>query len=508
MTTVADLVAKLGFKVDDSGFNKFKNSLQAFQSIVREGIKDLKEYAKQAEKISKAFQNAYLPTRAQAEARFKADTYAIRARAYAQRVRARNLPETLAIRRMNAEIRDRQTTLKEAGLRGSGTTGGNALLSVIGALSGGFSGLATAIGSAVAGPIGAAFGAVASKIVSGIVSAIGWLWGQIKSGLRYAMAFRDYRSFTGRSHNELRGLMGMAQRTTSMTPQDIIRDATQMGQQYWDMWFGGGNPAIWQTLGVMPTTNGKANLQNLLGAIYSHTGGLKNRGLALSLLKQAGLSEDYMNILDHWQEYVAGGGEKDFAGYTDEEIRNLEEANKSLRKFSDSLDNVRVYFVDALLKSGLQDALKSIANYLLGIISAFRTGKIHDLSSLTRHIFAFDQMELSGALGRYVSRSEMKNKLTEEINKQLGLDKDAGRMRRMAATLFSGDNYSDIVSRAEESMMEGYRSQVKNVTYNNNFEMNGRPADEAVNMATNVLSREEIMSRGLSSAEATMAANG
>ena len=48
MTTVADLVAKLGFKVDDSGFNKFKNSLQAFQSIVRDGIKDLKEYAKQA----------------------------------------------------------------------------------------------------------------------------------------------------------------------------------------------------------------------------------------------------------------------------------------------------------------------------------------------------------------------------------------------------------------------------------------------------------------------------
>jgi hypothetical protein len=53
MTTVADLVAKLGFKVDDSGFNKFKNSLQAFQSVVREGIKDLREYAKEAQKISK-----------------------------------------------------------------------------------------------------------------------------------------------------------------------------------------------------------------------------------------------------------------------------------------------------------------------------------------------------------------------------------------------------------------------------------------------------------------------
>ena len=489
MTTVADLVAKLGFQVDTRGFDNFKKSLQAFQSIVRDGLKDLKEYAKQAEKISKAFKEAYLPSRSDAEKRYRAETYAMRARAYAQRIRARNLPETLAIRRYNAEIRDRQTSLKEAGLAGAGRNGG-ALLSILGMLSGGVGGVIsgglTALGSAIGGPVGAAVALAISKlmgsIVRGLISGLHWLWGQIKQGLSYAMSFRDYKAFTGRSSQELRGLMGMAQYTTSMTPQDIMKDATRMGREYWDMWFGGGNPAIWQMLGVMPTTSGKANLQNLLGAIYKNSGGLSNRGLALSLLKQAGLDEDYMNILERWNEYQSGGGERSFIGYTDEEIERLESANKSLRQFSDALDRVRVYFVDALLKSGLQDALKDIADYLLGLIQAFRSGKIHDASSFARHFFAFDQMAVSGASGRYISRSEFRNRVNDVVS-ELKEKEGANWFERLLGSKATGKQITpdEVLEQiAKESIINDIRRQNSQTinNFNNNIDMSGRSVEE------------------------------
>lgn len=505
MTTVADLVAKLGFKVDDSGFNKFKNSLQAFQSIVRDGIKDLKEYAKQAEKISKAFKEAYLPSRQDSEKRFRAETYAIRARAYAQRIRAKMLPETLSIRRYNAEIRDRQTALKEAGIVGSSVgRGGSALLSILGMLSGGVGGVVsgglTALGSAIGGPVGAAVALAISKLlgslIGGLIKGMHWLWGQIKQGLSYAMAFRDYRSFTGRSSNSLNNLMGMTKYTTSMSPEDVLKDATAMGREYWDMWFGGGNPAIWQLLGIVPTPNGEQNLKNLLSRIYSVSGNGKNRGLALSLLRQAGLSEEYMNIFENWDKYVSGGGEKSFQGYSEEQIRILEQTNKSLREFGQELDQIRVYFVDSLLKSGIKDVLQDLANYLLGLIHALRAGKIHDFSSLSRHIFSFNQMVASGVSGRYISRSEF-NKRVEQEEQKIRLEKDFYSFwNGLKNIVFMGVSEGEINSLAKESVLEQIRMENrqdypnKSVTYNNNFDMSGKSVEEQTREYESILSEQ------------------
>ena len=510
MTTVADLVAKLGFQVDTRGFDNFKKSLEAFQSLIRDGLKDLKEYAKQAEKISKAFKDAYLPSQKEASARYRAETYAIKARAYAQRVRAKWLPYQLSIRDRNASVRERQTLLKENGISGGGRSGGGALLSILGMLSGGVGGVIsgglTALGSAIGGPVGAAVAMALSKLMgsllSGLLKGLHWLWGQIKQGLSYAMAFRDYRSFTGRSSRGLNNLMGMTKYTTSMTPEDIMKDATRMGREYWDLWFGGGNPAIWQMLGVMPTMNGETNLKNLLGSIYGVSGGGKNRGLALSLLKQAGLSEDYMNIFDNWAEYKAGGGEKTFLGYTDEQIRNLEEANKSLREFGQMLDQVRVYFVDSLLKSGIKDVLQDLANYLLGLIHALRSGKIHDFSSLSRHLFAFDQMVASGMSGRYISRSEYKNlaePIEEKLKKEMGYYSFMNGLRNIVG---KGISSGDISSLARESVLEQIRSgnTQNSTTINQNFDFGERNMQDAVNGAVSITqkTRDTFSGSGLS----------
>lgn len=511
MTTVADLVAKLGFQVDTRGFDNFKKSLEAFQSIVRDGLKDLKEYAKQAERIGQAFKNTYLPSRQDADKRFKAETYAIRARAYAQRVRARYLPETLSVRRYNAEIRDRQTALKEAGITGgSGIKGGGALLSILGMLSGGVGGVIsgglTALGSAIGGPVGAAVALALSKLMGsllgGLLKGLHWLWGQIKQGLSYAMAFRDYRSFTGRSSRGLNNLMGMTKYTTSMNPEDIMKDATRMGREYWDLWFGGGNPAIWQLLGILPTMNGETNLKNLLSGIYVASGGGKNRGLALSLLKQALLSEDYMNIFDNWEEYKAGGGSKSFLGYTDEQIKNLEEANKSLREFGQMLDQVRVYLVDSLLKSGIKDVLQDLANYLLGLIHALRSGKIHDLSSLSRHLFAFDQMVASGMSGRYISRSEYKHlaePIEEKLKKEMGYYSFMNGIKNIVG---KGISSGDISELARESVLDQIRSgNMQNTTnINQNFDFGERNMQDAVNGAISITekTRDTFSGNGLS----------
>lgn len=492
MTTVADLVAKLGFKVDDSGFNKFKNSLQAFQSIVRDGIKDLKEYAKQAEKISKAFQNAYLPSRKDAEARFRADTYAIRAKAYAQRVRAKWLPEQLAIRRLNAETRERQTTLKEAGLNGGGSrsTGASAIVATLGMLTGGIEGVVrggfATLGAVIAGPIGAAVG----NAVGGAIMAVGrFIVNQIRQALSYIMAFRDYRSFTGRSSSGLNNLMGMTKWATNLTPQDILKDATAMGQSYWDMWFGGGNPAVWQLLGLTPTMNGETNLKNILSRIHSVTGGGKNKGLALNLLKQFGLSEDYMNIFEHWQEYKAGGGMDSFMNFSDEQIKRMEEANKSLKEFSQILDQVRVDVVDSLLKSGLKEFLLDLANYLKGLFQAFRSGKIHDFSSFQREFFSFDRMVISGSIGRHMSRSEYNEtvgKKLEELKKQYGYYDFSNSLKNIIGKGVSEDFLRNM---ATEAVLREYAPQ-QNVTYNNQFNMQGQPLDQSVSAAQNIMSGE------------------
>lgn len=493
MTTVADLVAKLGFQVDTRGFDNFKKSLEAFQNIVRDGLKDLKEYARQAERISKAFKEAYLPSKQDADKRYRAEIYAMRAKAYAQRVRAKYLPETLAVRRYNASIRDRQTTLKEAGLSGAGRGSNGALLSILGMLSGGIGGVIsgglTALGSAIGGPVGAAVGIAISKLMGSVlrgILAVGRIIvNQMKQAIQYVMAFRDYRAFTGRSHQGLRGLMGMTKYSTNLGPEDVMKDAAAMGREYWDMWFGGGNPAIWQLLGVMPTMSGEANLKNMLGAIYQHTGGLKNRGLALSLLKQAGLSEDYMNILDRWETYRKSGGEGSFFDYSQEQIKKMEDANVALREFEFALNDARNEIVKVLLDAGLKEALQTIVSWVKGFAKALKEeGFWGAVTNPRRNVHYGETGQWMS--GRQYELATKKNwwapgKSWFDLGGPLAY---AGRVGYDSLTRLFSD---DLITKAMETTVGGERAMAKGLfsgttinNYNNSIDMSGRDVSDGV----------------------------
>ena len=63
----------------------------------------------------------------------------------------------------------------------------------------------------------------------------------------------------------------------------------------------------------------------------------------------------------------------------------------------------------------VQQFLLDFANYLKGLFQAFRSGKIHDFSSLSREMFSFDRMVISGAMGRHMSRSEYNETVGKKI---------------------------------------------------------------------------------------------
>ena len=75
---VGSLFAEIGFKVDQSGLEKFSNALKAFQKTIRDGLKDLKEYARVAREISQAMREAYIPNQSEARSRYKAETAHLR----------------------------------------------------------------------------------------------------------------------------------------------------------------------------------------------------------------------------------------------------------------------------------------------------------------------------------------------------------------------------------------------------------------------------------------------
>lgn len=371
MTTVADLVAKLGFQVDTRGFDNFKKSLEAFQSIVRDGIKDLKEYAKQAEKISKAFQNAYLPTRKEAKERYNAITESIKTKSYAQRVRAQLLPRAMDIRDRNADSRARQVALKEKGIHVGQPTN---LRSIVGILKGvagfTFGGVAGGLAS-LAGfshPIVMAI----SLGVKAIVGAIHLVMKTIREGVKTAMSYRDYMAFTGRSTRGLSAMMAASLNTTNLTPEDIMKDAAGLEKQYWDMMFGGGNPRFWQMIGRLPTGNGETDLQTILESVYGLSGGFKNRGLARSLLSQSGLSEEYIPLIEDIIKNNPMMSPNDFFTRTREEIAKLEEENRILREWDRTWKELRVELAKIFIDSKFNETLKSLLETLRKIDESLR----------------------------------------------------------------------------------------------------------------------------------------
>lgn len=415
MTTVADLVAKLGFKVDDSGFNKFKNSLQAFQSIVREGIKELKEYAKEAEKISRIMSRAYTPTKEEARERYLARTKQIKLNAESYKKRTDLLSSQLAIKKAQDETRNRALALsektspqllaireatisfkqqyqpqilalKEAAQRlkdsklildrdkleyqkqkdakkdieksekskhgGIFTVLKNMAAFNVGGIAGGLASLAGA-----SHPVVMAI----SLGVKAIVAAINLVMKTIRDGVRTAMGYRDYMAFTGRNTRGISGLMAASLNTTNLTPEDIMRDSASFDKQYWDMWFGGGNPRFWQMIGRLPTGRGEEDLQTILQSVYGLSGGLENKGLARSLLSQAGLSEEYITLLEDIAKNNPNMSPSDFFARSREEIASLEDGNKALRELDRSWKELKVELARVMLNSGVLDAIKTIS---------------------------------------------------------------------------------------------------------------------------------------------------
>jgi len=377
---VGSLFAEIGFKVDDTGLQSFSNAMKSFQDTIKSGVKELKAYAQAAREISDAMKSAYIPDQKEAKARYRAETRQISATARQKNANARRINAELAAnlpalrakyyaqdsetRRKNADARLRQTELKERGVIGTNT--GNATNNLLRMLyrlvSISFGKLFGSLG-AFFGENGAIIGSIVDKIIGAVWKSMQWLGKTILSGLKVGMKFRDYREFTGRSAGGLSKLMAGTFNTSSMSPTDILKDAMDLETQFWDMWFGGGNPRLWQLLGVMPTGNGETDLQSIVNRIGDVTNGFENVGLARSMFKMAGLSEDYIPMA----RYIA----KERNTSVDLEIDRLmemapafEEANVVVKQFSWELDVARAMLVEAFVKNGGLETVKKIIDVL------------------------------------------------------------------------------------------------------------------------------------------------
>lgn len=340
---VSELFAEIGFKVDTKGLNDFSNSMKAIQETIKGCMAGLKEFAKAANDINKAVEKmktSYIPSKQEAERRYRAETYYLRS--------------------AGKELRNR------AYLEGAR---GNVISSI--------SSESKTISEGVT--IGTIIGNIVSRAISGLFSQLkGFISGVlsfVKDTIRAAMAYRDYRTFTGRSVNELSGLMGMTAYTTSMTPQDVLRDAQGFQKQYWDMWFGKASPEAWMRLGIMPTGNGARDLRSVLRGIYNASDRGTNTGFAASLLSTFGLDEQYMNIFKAMRE----GRENEFI-VMDEQIDKFEQANNALNEFSLAIDEAKRAIVETLLNSGLKEMLDYLVDVIKTIVILLRGGAFKDKS--------------------------------------------------------------------------------------------------------------------------------
>lgn len=376
---VGSLFAEIGFKVDQSGLDNFSNALKAFQKTIRSGIKELKEYAKAAREISQAIRDAYVPTTAESRSRYRAQTAHMRSQArvnnawarrerstsiagaadsYLKAQRAKFFEQDSNTRALNALSRKRMLDQKENGLIGTHTGKATASLRRALAFVGGISSgrFFTALGS-VFGTIPMMIGRVADAIVGAIFKAANWLGKTFMQGIRMGLAYRDYRTFTGRSAKGLYDLMGASFGTTNLSPEDIMRDAASFEKGYWDLFLGGGNPRAWQMLGIRPTGIGDVDMRNVLGAISQ----IPQKGLQRKMLSEFQMSEDYLNLMDFLQQNNPGRDFEEILDMVQDTMDSVSEANFALKRFSWELDAAKVSLVGALVDSGLMEVLKKLA---------------------------------------------------------------------------------------------------------------------------------------------------
>ena len=385
---VGSLFAEIGFKVDESGLDKFSTALKAFQKTIRDGLKDLKAYAQAAREISQAMREAYIPDQREARARYRAQTRDISAtarqknanarrtnaevRAGLPGLRAETLKQDSQSRFMNAVARLWQTSQKERGLTGTHT--GKYSSSMLGVLKGIANFNVGGILGGAAGLMGASHPIVMAITlgVKAVVAAIGVVVRTIREGVRAAMSYRDYMAFTGRSTRGISGLMAAALNSTNLTPEDIMKDTAGLEKSYWDMWFGGGNPRFWQMIGQLPTGNGEKDIMTILRSVWNLSGGLKNRGVARSLLGQAGLSEEYIPLMEDLMKNNPDMSPNELFSRTREQIKQQEEGNKTLREIERTWLEFKVELARSLLEVGIGDILKSISDSLRELVDLMR----------------------------------------------------------------------------------------------------------------------------------------
>lgn len=476
---VGSLFAEIGFKVDESGLEKFSNAMKAFQKTIRDGLKDLREYAKVAREITQAMRDAYVPTQQEARARYRANTRYISSqarrgnagskymRAEAANIaaqatlaneRARLMERQTRVRESNAESRAKQVRMKELGLIGTHT--GKYSSGIIGLLRGiaGFS--LGGIAGGIAGLAGLSHPIVAaiSIGIKAVLSAIRWLGTTIREGIRIGLAYRDYARFTGRDTTGIAGLLAATRNATSLTPMDVMKDIQGLESGFWDMWFGGGNPRLWQMLGILPTGNGETDMMNLLGRIYGVTGGFKNGGLARSLLKQAGLSEDYINVFSDFMKNNPSLSLKELQTKSMAQIRQIEEGNRIMREFDETIRQIKVDLVASFIGSGLLDVVRELAKWI-----AETTKELMSFVNWIRSIFP---------------KQKEKPKWVENVdyytNPLMGPS-------RLVKSLFTGEWGVDAAKEAIKKGSGVSNSNSNNVSIDshNNYVFNGDPSEEA-----------------------------
>jgi len=387
---VGSLFAEIGFKVDENGsLKKFSASMKAFQDTIRSGLNDLRAYAKAAREISQAMREAYVPNQVEARSRFRAETANMRSQArlnnawarrnrsesisnaadsYLKAQRARFFEQDSNTRAKNAESRKRALDQKERGLVGTHTGKYSSnMLSVLRAIAGhSFGGF---IGG-LAGLAGAAH-PIVMAITAGvkiITSAIRWLGKTIREGMQVGLAYRDYMSFTGRGTQGIAGILAASLGTTSMKPSDVMKDISDLETSFWDMWFGGGNPRAWQMAGMLPTGHGETDLKNILSFVYSASDKFQNRGLAKSLLKQFGLNEEYIQLIENLVKNNPNQTLTELLSKTKEQISIIEKGNKVLREYDERMNQIKLKITEAIINSNLLDLLEKFADILAKII--------------------------------------------------------------------------------------------------------------------------------------------
>lgn len=383
---VGSLFAEIGFKVDKTGIESFSNAIKTFQKKIKDGLKDLKEYAKAAKEISQAMRDAYIPNQSEARARYRAQTREISASARQKNANARrtnaevraNMPALRAsilerdsvTRERNSIARLWQTSQKERGLTGQHT--GKYSQGIIGILRGiaGFN--IGGIAGGVAGLAGFSHPIVMAITlgVKAIVSMIRWVGATIREGIRVGMAYRDYARFTGRDTTGIAGLLAATRNTTSMTPADVMSDIRGLEKSYWDMWFGQGNPRFWQMMGIRPTGNGEVDLKNILSSVYGITGGFQNKGLARSLLGQAGLSEQYITLVEDIMKENPTATFKELFAITKEQINAIEESNKIMREYDLTVGQVKAQLLKAFIDTGMLEVVRDFTDALIELMRA------------------------------------------------------------------------------------------------------------------------------------------